>query len=158
MTLEASQMDIDLLLAIGHHLAVFLLVAILAAEFALLRPGLGGTRIGQLARIDAAYGGVATLVIVVGVLRVIFGASGWEYYVANYAFWAKMAAFLVMGLLTIQPTIAIRRWLKASKEDAAYVVPPSDVAVSRRYIHLQAGIVVLIPIFAAAMARGYGVA
>ena len=111
-------MDIDLLLAIGHHLAVFLLVAILAAEFALLRPGLGGPRIGQLARIDAAYGGVATLVIVVGVLRVIFGASGWDYYVGNYAFWAKMAAFLAVGLLTIQPTLAIRRWFKAGGDDA----------------------------------------
>lgn len=150
-------MDIDLLLAISHHLVVFLLVAILAAEFALLRPGLDGARIGQLARIDAAYGGVATLVIVVGVLRVIFGASGWEYYVANSAFWAKMAAFLVMGLLTIQPTMAIRRWFKASKNDAGYAVPASEIAASRRYIHLQAGVLVLIPIFAAAMARGYGV-
>ena len=149
-------MDIDLLLAIGHHLAVFLLVAILAAEFALLRPGLGGPRIGQLARIDAAYGGVATLVIVVGVLRVIFGASGWDYYVGNYAFWAKMAAFLAVGLLTIQPTLAIRRWFKAGGDDATYVVPASEIAASRRYIHLQAGILVLIPIFAAAMARGYG--
>ena len=150
-------MDIDLILASGHHLAVFLLVAILAAEFALLRPGLSGARVGQLARIDAAYGGVATLVIIVGVLRVIFGASGWEYYVDNYAFWGKMAAFLAMGLLTIQPTIAIRKWLKAQKGDANYAVPATEIATSRRYIHLQAGMLLLIPIFAAAMARGYGV-
>lgn len=150
-------MDLDLVLAIAHHLAVFLLVGILAAEFALLRPGLTGPRLGQLARIDAAYGGVAALVIVVGVLRVIFGASGWGYYVSNYAFWAKMAAFVVMGLLTIQPTIAIRRWLKAGGDDVGYAVPAVEVAGSRRYIHLQVGVLVLIPIFAAAMARGYGV-
>jgi putative membrane protein len=151
-------MDIDLLLAISHHLVVFLLIAILAAEFALLRPGLGGERIGQLAKVDAAYGAVAALVIVVGISRVIFGASGWAYYVANYAFWGKMAAFLVMGLLTIQPTLAIRRWLKASQADAGYAIPPTEIAQSRRYIHLQAGVLVLIPIFAAAMARGYGIA
>ncbi|MBE0580296.1 DUF2214 family protein [Devosia sp.] len=151
-------MDIDLLLAIGHHLVVFLLVGILAAEFAVLRPGLSGSRIGQLARIDAAYGAVAALVILVGVFRVIFGASGWEYYVANYVFWAKMAAFLVMGLLTIPPTLAIRRWLRASQSDVAYRVPEAEIASSRRYIHLQAGVLVLIPIFAAAMARGYGIA
>lgn len=150
-------MDIDLILAIAHHLVVFLLVAIFAAEFALLRPGLTGSRVGQLARIDAAYGGVATLVIVVGVLRVIFGASGWEYYVANYAFWAKMAAFLVMGLLTIQPTLAIRRWDKAGRDDAGYAIPTAEIAASRRYVHLQAAVLVLIPVFAAAMARGYGV-
>ena len=148
-------MDIDLILASSHHLVVFLLVAIFAAEFALLRPGLAGNRIGQLARIDAAYGGVAMLVIVVGVLRVIFGASGWEYYVSNYAFWAKMAAFLVMGLLTVPPTLAIRRWLKAGQD---YVVPAEEISANRRFIYLQAGVLVLLPIFAAAMARGYGVA
>lgn len=150
-------MDIDLLLAISHHLVVFLLVAIFAAEFALLRPGLSGSRIGHLARVDAAYGGVATLVIVVGVLRVIFGAAGWQYYVTNYAFWAKMTAFLAMGLLTIQPTLAIRRWNKVGQGDAAYAVPEAEIAASRRYLRLQVGVVILIPIFAAAMARGYGV-
>ena len=149
-------MELDLILAISHHLAVFLLVAILAAEFALLRPGLAGSSIAQLARIDAAYGGVAALVIVVGVLRVIYGASGWEYYVGNYAFWAKMAAFVAMGLLTVPPTLAIRRWLKAGKENSNHAVPAAEIASSRRYLQLQAGIFILIPIFAAAMARGMG--
>ena len=149
-------MDIDLLLAIAHHLVVFTLVGLLAAEFALLRPGLTGSRIHQLARVDVAYGGVAALVIVVGVLRVIFGASGWEYYVTNYAFWAKMAAFLVVGLLTIPPTIAIRNWAKATQAEAGYAVPADELSSSRRYVHIQAAVLVLIPIFAAMMARGYG--
>jgi len=149
-------MDIDLGLAIAHHLAVFTLVALYAAEFALLRPGLGGARIGQLTRIDAAYGAMAGVVIVVGIIRVMFGAVGWEYYVSNHAFWGKMAAFLVMGLLTIQPTMAIRRWLKASRRDGGYMIPETEIATSRRLVHIQAGVLLLIPIFAAAMARGYG--
>ena len=45
---------LDLILASAHHVAVFTLVALFAAEFALLRPGLGGARVVQLARIDAA--------------------------------------------------------------------------------------------------------
>src|SRR5688500_2842055 len=103
-------MDIDLILAAAHHLAVFALVGLFAAEFAMLRPGLAGARIKQLAGIDAGYGTMAGLVIAVGVLRVIFGAAGWQYYVGNQMFWAKMAAFLIMGLLTIPPTLALRRW------------------------------------------------
>lgn len=149
-------MDIDLVLAVAHHLAVFSLVAIFAAEFALLRPGLDNRRIRQLAGIDAAYGAVAGVVIVVGIIRVIFGAAGWDYYAGNHAFWGKMAAFVVMGLLTIPPTLAIRRWAKASKVDAGYVVPSPELASNRRFLHLQGGFLVLIPIFAAAMARGYG--
>lgn len=149
-------MDWDLILASAHHLAVFTLVGLFAAEFSLLRPGLGGRQVVQLARIDAAYGGVAGLVIIVGILRVIFGDMGWEYYAGNHAFWGKMAAFLVMGLLTIPPTMAIRAWVKAGEGRGDYVPPAADVSRNRRFLHLQAGVLLLIPIFAAAMARGYG--
>ena len=41
---------------------------------------------------------LAVGVVVVGVIRVIFGESGWDYYVTNHAFWGKMGAFVVMGL------------------------------------------------------------
>jgi putative membrane protein len=149
-------MDIDLILASAHHVAVFTLVGLFAAEFAMLRPGLAGPRIGQLARIDAAYGAVAGLVIVVGVLRVIFGAAGWQYYVSNQMFWGKMVAFLIMGLLTVPPTMALRRWANAAKTESGYQPPANEIAGNRRYIHLQAAVLLLIPIFAAAMARGYG--
>ena len=149
-------MDIDLVLASAHHLAVFSLVGLFAAEFAMLRPGLAGPRIGQLARIDAAYGAMAGLVIVIGIVRVIFGAAGWQYYVGNQMFWAKMGAFLVMGLLTIPPTMALRRWANAAKTESCYQPSASEISANRRYIHLQAAVLLLIPIFAAAMARGYG--
>lgn len=149
-------MDWDLVLASAHHLAVFTLVGLFAAEFALLRPGLGGARIGQLARIDAAYGAVAGLAIAVGILRVIFGDMGWQYYVGNHAFWGKMGAFVIMGLLTIPPTVAIRAWVKAGEDRDDYVPPAADVARNRRFLHLQAGVLLLIPFFAAMMARGYG--
>ncbi|MHA6299538.1 DUF2214 family protein [Devosia sp. CAU 1758] len=149
-------MDWDLVLASAHHLAVFTFVALFAAKFSLLRPGLSGKLVTQLAKLDAAYGGVAGLVIVVGILRVVFGATGYEYYLGNHAFWGKMAAFLVMGLLTIPPTMAFRRWAKAGEGQADYAPPASEIATNRRFLHLQAGILLLIPIFAAAMARGYG--
>ena len=149
-------MDWDLILAAAHHLAVLALVGLFAAEFALLRPGLSGLRIRQLARIDVAYGAVAGVVVVVGIVRVIFGAVGWEYYVSNHAFWGKMAAFLVMGLLTIPPTVAIRGWLKAGADVPDYAPPAEEISRQRRFVHIQAGVLVLIPVFAAAMARGYG--
>jgi putative membrane protein len=149
-------MDWDFLLAGAHHLAVFTLVALLAAEFALIRPGLSGDRVRQLARIDAAYGAVAGLVIVVGILRVIFGAAGWDYYSGNHAFWGKMSAIVIVGLLSIPPTLAIRRWVKAGEGRDGFAPEPGEIAANRRFVHLQAGVLVLVPIFAAAMARGYG--
>ena len=143
--------DLNLVLAIAHHLAVFTLVAIFAAEFALLRPGIEGKRLMQLSKVDGAYGAVAGLVIVVGIIRVIFGGAGWEYYVGNWVFWAKMVAFLAIGLASIPPTMAIIRWRKAGGAPS-----DSDVNTARRFLYLEAGLLIFIPAFAAAMARGYG--
>ncbi|MBN9362299.1 MAG: hypothetical protein BGO83_07485 [Devosia sp. 66-14] len=147
----------DLILAIAHHLAVFTLVAIFAAEFALLRPGIEARRLAQLGSLDRAYGAMAMLAIVVGIVRVIFGSAGWEYYVGNWVFWAKMIAFLGVGLASIQPTVAILRWRKAATADAGFSPPPAEISASRRFLYLQAALLVFIPSFAAAMARGYGV-
>lgn len=149
-------MTADLILAILHHLLVFMLFALIAAELVLVRPGLGGTALSRLAGLDRAYGGIALAVIVVGVARVIWGAKGWEYYVGNPYFWAKMASFAVVGLLSIRPTLRIIAWRKASAADSAYAAPAAEIAAVRRAIHLQTGVFLLIPAFAAVMARGMG--
>ena len=107
-------LDLNFVLAIAHHLAVFGLVAIFAAEFALMRPGIESKRLQQLRKIDAGYGALAGLVVVVGIIRVVFGGAGWEYYVGNWVFWAKMAAFIGVGLASIPPTRALIRWRRAA--------------------------------------------
>ena len=146
-------MDIvDLLLAILHHFLVFTLAGMLAAEFALVRPGLSGASLGVLGRIDGAYGGVAMAIIVVGICRVLFGLRGWEYYVSNHAFWGKMAAFIVVGLLSIRPTMRIIAWRKSETG----VVPEGEIQVVRSWIKGEIFFLALVLVFAAAMARGIG--
>jgi putative membrane protein len=148
---------LDLVLAVAHHLAVFTLVALFAAEFALLRPGLEGRRLAQLGAIDRAYGGMAGLVIVIGIIRVIFGSAGWEFYVGNWAFWLKMAAFVVVGVLSAKPTMDILRWRKAAAAAAGYVPPEAEIQASRRFIHYQAAALLFIPTFAALIPRIYAI-
>ena len=107
-------MATDLVLAIFHHFLAFLLASVLATEWALVRPGLGGRNLALLGRLDAAYGGIAGTLIAVGILRVFFGLKGWEYYVYNTMFWAKMASLAAVGLLSMGPTARIVRWRKAA--------------------------------------------
>lgn len=148
---------LDLILAIAHHLAVFTLVALFAAEFALLRPGIEGRRLNQLGRIDGVYGAMAGLVILIGITRVIFGNAGWEYYVGNWAFWVKMAAFLAMGLLSIKPTMAILTWRRQAGTNPDFVPADAEVRSIRTFVHLQAAALLFIPVFAAAIPRIYGI-
>ena len=146
----------DLLLAIAHHILIFALAGIIAAEIVLVRPGLKAETLARLARIDGAYGMIAMLIILVGIGRVFFGLKGWEYYIYYWAFWAKMAAFAVVGLLSIAPTIRFIRWRKAAASNPAFAVPDAEIRSMRAYLHAEATVFVLIPVFAAIMARGIG--
>jgi putative membrane protein len=147
----------DLILAIAHHLSVFTLAGLLLAEVALLRPGISGDRLKQIGAVDAAYGAVAGLIVVVGILRVIFGDKGADYYIHNWAFWLKMAAFVLVGLLSIPPTMSILGWRRKLVADPNFTPDPGLVARLRRFFAGEIIAFAFIPIFAAAMARGYGI-
>jgi putative membrane protein len=109
-----------------------------------------------LARFDAAYGVMALAILVVGFLRVKFGAKGADFYMHNPMFWAKIGAFAVVGLISIRPTLRILAWQKLAKADAAFVPPPDEVGAMRRQMLLEIHVFALVPIFAAMMARGIG--
>jgi putative membrane protein len=145
----------DLLLAICHHLLVFSLFAILAVELVWLKSGIDLAGLKRLGRLDTAFGIVAGLVVVVGISRVFFGLKGAEYYAASPSFWAKMAAFVAVGLLSILPTLKIIGWRRRAESEPGFLPSATDISGARRFLHIEATLFLLIPIFAAAMARGY---
>ena len=143
----------DLVLAIAHHVLVFALAGIIAFELAAVRPGLAADTAVRVARVDAWYGVLAAAIVVVGVLRLAYAAKGWPYYEANPYFWAKMAAFAVVGLLSIAPTMAFVRWRRSIRANPAFTPQAAEVARIRRFLWIEGAVFMLIPIFAAAMAR-----
>lgn len=146
----------DLLLAIAHHLLMFTLLGVLVTEMMLLRPGIARPQVVYLSRLDIAYGVIAGLILIVGFSRVFFGLKGADYYLGNWIFWAKIIAFLLVGLLSIPPTMRIIRWRRAAAANPAFLPDPAEMVAARRFMHYEGLVFVLIPIFAALMARGYG--
>jgi putative membrane protein len=146
----------DLLLAIGHFLIVFAIVTLLAMELMLLKPGLSGAALDKLGRVDALYGGVAMLLILIGFGRVFLGLKGSDFYTQNWLFWAKIAAFLAMGLLSVRPTRTILAWRRQAKADPAYMPDAAAIAATRRMVHAETAALVLVAILASMMARGIG--
>ena len=146
----------DLVLAILHHLLVFSLAGIIGAEFVLIRGDLPAATIRRLVGIDRHYGIIAALVIIVGVGRILYGLKGWEFYVHSWTFWVKMAIFAVVGLLSIVPTGRFLSWNRQAGADPSFTVPAAELAAVRTYVRAEAFLFLLIPVFAAAMARGYG--
>jgi putative membrane protein len=142
---------LDLGLAIGHHLLVFALFGVLAAELVLMRKGVDLTTVARVGRVDLWYGILAGLIVAVGFSRAVFAAKGWLYYSHNLYFHAKIGTFVLIGLLSVPPTIAYIRWRRAG-------IAPTDAQVIsvRRFLWAELLLFALLPAFAAAMARGYG--
>ena len=145
----------DLILAALHHLLVFGLVSMLVAQSVLLRGPMSRGALSRLGSIDRGYGITALLLLVVGTLRVFQGVKGEDFYLHNPWFHAKLGAFLLVGLISVWPTLRFLRWRKALAADAAFLPGEDEVARLRRIIRFELGLVALIFACAAAMAR-YG--
>src|SRR5262245_2853173 len=116
-------MLLDALLSFFHFVAVLVLASALGAEAFVLRLPMNGPVMRLLARIDIFVGASAGALIVAGLLRVFFGLKDESYYWSQPFFWAKMAAFALVGLASIPPTRRFLRWIKALKADEAYSPP-----------------------------------
>ena len=144
------------LVAFLHHAAAFLLVAVVTVELVLLRGELTTTSARTLLRMAAVYGVSATVLLVVGFIRVFSTEKGSDYYFHSGPFLVKLVLFITVGLLSILPTMQFLRWRKALK---AGQVPALDDASRRRVrtiIHIELTLLFIIMLCAALMARGIG--
>jgi len=146
---------VDLVLAILHHLAVFVLFAMLAVQLVWLKRDLDLQGLNRVAKLDIVYGATAGAVLLIGVMRVFFGLKGWSYYAESPSFWAKMAAFALIGLMSIPPTMKFVAWRRRAEGELGGLPSAAEIPSVRLYLHVEATIFLAIPIFAAAMARGY---
>src|ERR1700758_5384178 len=141
------------LFAFLHHLCAFTLVACVAIEFTLIRQELTLGSARRLQVTDLVLGIAAGSLFVIGLLRVFFFEKGPEYYWHSHAFLTKFSLFIIIGLLSIIPTMEFLSWRGAI---AAGQVPVVDAKKRRRVtmvIHAELAAIVIILLCAAIMAR-----
>ncbi|GMV59872.1 MAG: hypothetical protein AMXMBFR72_29650 [Betaproteobacteria bacterium] len=147
-------MTLDAWLSVLHFVLVFALVAILAAQAALLRPPLTVANLALAAKLDRGYGAAALLLLAAGFGRVFFGAKPAQFYLANPVFWTKIALFAAVALLSIPPTIRLIRWSRHARTGT--LPPDAQVRAVQPWLRAEAVVLLAIPFVAAAMARGVG--
>ena len=149
-------MTASALMAFLHHLAAFTVVAALAVEVALFKPPLSLEQARRLLRVDLTFGTAATVVLVVGLLRVAYFEKGWGYYWHDAFFLLKIGAFLAAGLISIYPTSALLAWRAGLKMGIAPEVAPERTRRVRMCLMLELTAIVVILLCAPLMARGFG--
>jgi len=149
-------MIINSLMAALHHIFAFTLTACLIYEFVAFRKGLTVAEARRIQRVDLVYGISAGLLIAVGLLRVFFFEKGSNYYFHNYVFWTKMTLFVIVGLLSIYPTIRYIKWNPLLAENKSPEVPEQEFKNIRLLLWLEIAAIILILFAAPMMARGIG--
>ena len=144
----------SVLFAFLHHLAAFTLVSALAIEFVLIRQELTLASARRLQVTDAVFGAAAGILLVVGLLRVFFFEKGAEYYWTSHAFLTKFGIFILVGLLSIVPTVEFLSWRKAARAGKVPEVSERKLSTVRVLIHIELAGIVVILLAAAIMAKG----
>lgn len=144
------------LFAFAHHIAAFALVAALTVEFVLIRGELTVQRARQLQFADLVLGVSASVVLVVGFLRVFYFEKGASYYFHSVPFIAKVTLFVIVGLLSIYPTVEFLSWKKHVKQGHAPVIAERKLRSIRAVIHGELTLTALLILGAVLMARGIG--
>ncbi len=144
------------LMAFLHHLLAFTLTACLVYEFIAYRRNMGLAEIRRIQRVDLAYGISAGLLLLVGLLRVFFFEKGVNFYMNNPFFWVKMTAFLLVGLLSIDPTIRFIRWNRTLRQNEIPEIPDTEYKRTRTLLWLEMIGIAVILLAAPMMARGIG--
>lgn len=145
------------LIAYLHYVAMMSIAVILIVEYMICMPGMTGTRIRQLARIDLFYMIAAILALGSGAARVVWFGKGAAFYLHNPVFYVKLALFVAVGLISVPPTLQYLRWLRGVKAGAAKVAADYQVQRVRRLVLVELVLFALIPLMATLMARGIGI-
>lgn len=144
----------DAILAYLHFAAIFTMIWFLAKEWTLLRCGVDALDLERLAKADVGFGILAGLVLLTGATRAVFGIKGWSFYAHNPVFHLKVGLFVLVGLISIAPTLAFLRWRKARRADPAWRVPEAEWRRTIRFVLIELHLIAIIPLAAVVMARG----
>ena len=142
------------LFAFLHHVLAFTLVAALAIEFTLIRQELTLSSARGLQVTDLVLGTAAGVLLVIGLMRVFFFEKGASYYFHSHAFLAKFSLFIVVGLLSIVPTMEFLSWRGALTAGQVPTIGARKLRLVTGIIHGELFAVVIILLCAAIMARG----
>jgi putative membrane protein len=148
-------MTLEAILAYLHLLAILTMVVFIASEAALCRvEWLNAAVVERLAKVDMIYGIAAISVLATGVARTLWGIKGTAWYWTNPLLHVKLALFIIVGAISIFPTLTYFRWRKTLRSSGS-LPPEADIRKTRKLVMIQAHIIAVIPLVAVFFARGF---
>ena len=133
-------------------MAVFAIVSAIFAEQFFISKTMTRLEIKRIAKIDAIYGIGALLVIIAGLTLWFWVGKPASFYTRNWIFHLKLTLFVILGILSIYPTIFFLKKRKGYDIDTIIEVPKTIILLLRFELLL----IIVIPLLATLMSLGIG--
>ena len=145
-------MTLEITIAWFHYVAILVMAACLLGEHIVFKPKLEVAQAKTLQTLDMIYGMSAGLVIATGIWR-MWLEKGPDYYLHHFAFHILIGLFVVIGLLSVYPTVVFVRWRKATAAGQAPDIAPGQFKAVMMVIRIEMTLLLIAPLFAAWMAH-----
>ncbi len=145
-------MTTEIFLRYLHFISIFAIVGSLVSEHIFLKKELTRAQLSFLSRIDAVYG-IAALTLLGAGLTLWLGGFGKPtiFYSKNWIFHTKVTCFILIGILSIYPTIFFIKNRKGNPDEVVQI--PNAIFWMLRFELL---LLFIIPLLAGLMAKGIG--
>lgn len=144
------------LVAYLHYLGIILCFGALIYERIVLKINLNKNEIISIIIADAIYGIAGLVILITGILRVKYYGQGGEFYTGNPIFWIKVSLYIVVGLISLYPTITYILWAIPLSKNKLPVISENLVNRFKLIVMTELFGFAVIPFFATLMSRGIG--
>lgn len=144
------------LFAYLHYASIIALAGSLMLELFAYHQNINEKELKMLQKADTLYGVMAILVVATGLIRSFYFEKGSEYYYSNPIFLIKFGLFLVIGILSIYPTVWFIRWGKQLKQEGVFRITQKQNTYISTILKIEVALLFIMPLLAALMARGFG--
>tara|TARA_B100000212_G_scaffold253469_1_gene194107 strand:+ start:165 stop:656 length:492 start_codon:yes stop_codon:yes gene_type:complete len=144
------------LVAYIHYLGIILCFGALMFERFILKINLSKNETISIIIADVIYGIAGLAILITGILRVKYYGQGGEFYTSNPIFWIKVSLYIVIGLLSLYPTVTYILWAIPLSKNKLPVISKNLVKRFKLIIMTELIGFAVIPFFATLMSRGIG--
>lgn len=142
---------IDLLVRYAHFISIIVLASALVAQHLFYSPAINAMQCKKLRTLNIIYGAGAIVAFITGMLLWLAVGKPKEFYSQGGLIHMKMTLFIIMGLLSVVPTIFYKKASKLLAQNEAPITPPKYVI---GVIRAELVILLLLPLIAVFMAAG----
>lgn len=136
-----------------HFISFMIVFAMVFAERIMLKENITRARVKHLWKVDGIYGLFSILAVLAGLYLWFGTGKPAEFYSQNHIFLTKVGLFIIVGVLSIWPTMFYFKNKKGNHDDP--IIVPRRI---RLIVRIELTILLIIPLLATLMAQGVGYA